>query len=105
MSNTATVAAPVETDQLTTHRFRGGPYDQFIVTFPRRSLLDDPNVHFLIIPKNTSLETGLAWGEITGQESSPGPMPGYAVYRRNDDGTWHYIPLSESLPTRMRRCR
>jgi hypothetical protein len=53
-----TLSAPADTDRdLTTHRFRGGPYDQFVVTFPRRSLLDDPNVHFLIIPKNTSLES------------------------------------------------
>jgi len=96
MSNTATVVKPVEADrQLTTHRFRGGPYDCFVVTFPRRCVLDDSN--YLIIPRSTSLEAGLAWGDITGFELCPGPMPGYAVYRRVDQGTWQHVPLSVSL--------
>jgi hypothetical protein len=107
MSNAATVEAPVATDrQLTTHSFRGGPFSFFDVRFPRRSVLDDPGVNFIVFPRGASLEAALAWNDVSGVELDPGPQPHCAVYRRHNNGTWHHVPLSESLgPTKGRRCR
>jgi hypothetical protein len=104
MSNVTSPAAPVETDRhLATHRFCGGPYDCFTVTFPRRSILDDPTVEFVVIPRGMSIETGLAWNEIMVSALDPGPMPLNAVYRRVEPGIWQHVPLSASLKPQVGR--
>ena len=78
-----------------TYQFRGGPFHLWVVTLPGPTALDDSSVTAIVVPRGSSIEAGLAWGDVStlSTENPPCSGSGFAVYKRVEFNVWQYLPF------------